>query len=284
MEINMKKTIMKYLIIALAVTFSGSGIVSQEQKVPDFFNEVMKFRIDMKGFQIGSILMRTKVANDNHIQINASIYSFKSIQGLYYVRGTFGAVWNYKSRRSYLAWEDVYQGYQYQQRSYKFLYNKVDIKKREKEFSEAGYPHSGKIKRDKTKEKTLAVKGYEYNDLLGAFYYMRTGGKSPEIGSVTKLKVLPAGQKKIMYIKVIEKTTMYVKSLKEKRSVFHIRTGIIDEKEKMGGGDIFISTDTPVDIFITDDEDFIPVLMYTKVPVLGKVEVILDEYQQVKSN
>ncbi|MES0488530.1 MAG: DUF3108 domain-containing protein [Leptospirales bacterium] len=277
----MKKTVLKYLIIAMAVTFSGSGVISQEQANPKFFNEVMKYRIDTKGFQIGSILMRTKVANDDHIQINASVYSFKSIQGLYYVRGTFGAVWNFKSRRSYLAWEDVYQGYEYQQRSYKFSYNNITLKKREKKFSEAGYPHKGKIKKDKTISKKLKVKGYEYNDLLGAFYYMRTGGKSPEVGTVTKLKVLPAGKKKIMYIKVLEKTTMYVKALNEKRAVFHVRTGIIDEKDRLGGGDIFIATEAPVDIYITDDEDFIPVLMTTNVPVLGKVEVILDEYEQV---
>ena len=54
--------------------------------------------------------------------------------------------------------------------------------------------------------------------------------------------------------------------------------------KELKGGNIFISTDSPIDMYITDDKDFIPVLMSTKVPILGLVEIILDEYKLTKKD
>lgn len=248
------------------------------KEAPGFYNEALKYNIELKGFVVGSVLMRTITANERHLQINASVESFDAIKGVYYIKGTFGALWNYNTRSSYVAYEDVYQGFDYQRRAYRFEGDQVFVSKLEKTFSEAGHPHTGPIKKSEAKEYYLQLT--DYHDLLGVFYWMRTSGKLPNVGDVTEIKVLPSGVKKIMVMKVIDKKTIDVPALGGSKRVFHVRTGLKGVDEKVEGGDIFFTTTSIIDLYITEDENFIPVKMWTSVPVLGQVDIVLAEYAQ----
>ncbi len=250
------------------------------KELPGFFNEIVKYNIELKGFVVGSVLMRTIVANDHLLQINASVDSFEAIKGIYYIKGTFGALWNYQTRSSYVAYEDVFQGLDYQRRAYRFESDQIFVSKLEKTFSEAGYPHSGPIQ--KTESKEYYLKLTDYHDLLGVFYWMRTSGQVPKVGDVNEIKVLPAGTKKIMVMKIMDKLTIDVPALGGKKKVFHVRTGLRGINEKVEGGDMFFTTSSTIDLYITDDEDFIPVKMWTQVPILGQVDIILASYTQPK--
>ena len=265
------KTFQKILTICVAFGFTASTYA-----VPDFKSEIIKYKIQLKGFTVGSVLMRTLKVQKNRFQIIARVSSFKAIKKVYFVQGSFGAIWNYKTKKSYLAWEDIYQGTSYQRRSYRFDAKRVFVSKHEKTFSEAGFPHNGPLK--KNKKKDYYINETKYQDLLGVFYQLRSQPKPPKKGDVFKLPVLPAGTKKIMYIQILGRKTVNVPALGGKRRVFHVRTGLLNENQKMAGGDIFIVTQSPIDMYITDDMEYIPVLMWTTVPIVGKVYINLSEY------
>jgi len=265
------KNLQKIIMVTLVFAFSASL-----QAKPDFKSEIIKFKVQLKGFTVGSILMRTLIVPKNRYQINARVTSFKSMKKIYFVQGSFGAIWNYKTKKSYLAWEDIYQGTSYQRRSYRFDAKRTYVNKHEKTFSESGYPHNGPLKKNKKKE--YYIKDPAFQDLLGVFYQLRSQPKPPKKGDVFKLKVLPAGTKKILYVKVIGRKTVKVPALGGKRRVFHVRTGLLSANQKMTGGNIFLVTQSPIDMYITDDLEYIPVQMWTTVPIVGKVYINLAEY------
>lgn len=255
-----------------------------EEKTPPFYNEILKYKIEIKGFVVGSIIMRTIKTNRDHLQINARIDSFEAIRGVYYIHGIFGALWDYKKKRSYVAYEDVYQGDTFQRRAYRYEKNKILVSKHEKKFSEPGLPHSGPLKKN-SKDK-YELKDVEYQDLLGVFYTLRSSGKKPAIGDIAEYKVLPAGVKKVLMTKIVDIKKINVPAFKGKKEVFHVKTGLRNPdsagKKEAQGGAIFIQTTSPVDMYITNDENQVPVKIWTDIPFLGRAFVILESYAQPK--
>lgn len=260
------------------LTYSYSQ--AKGQKEPSFFNEVMKFSIEIKGISVGSILMRTIKTGNGYLQINAKIESFDSIKGLYYMAGDLGALWDYNKKKSYIAFEDIYDGYSYLRRAYRFQKdNRVYVNKKEVKFAEAGWPHKGDPQSEKTSE--YYINTAEYQDLLGVFYTLRSSGIHPKVGEVYRLKVLPAGVKKIMIIKVIDRLEMDVPVLGGKKMVIHVKSGLANPGQKPGGGDIFFKVQSPLDFIFTDDEDAIPVKMWAKVPIIQQADIVLKNYKQL---
>jgi len=270
-------------LIFLAGIFTLTDISNvypeKDTSTPAFYNEILKFSIDVKGISMGSILMRTVKTGKGFLQINAKVETFESLKGIYYIGGNFGAMWNYNLRKSYMAFEDVYDGYMYMRRAYRFQNdNRVFVNKREAKFQEAGLPHSSKPEYDDTEE--YYIEGTEYQDLLGVFYTLRSSGVRPKAGEVYKLNVLPAGVKKVMIIQVVGKDVLNVPALGGKTNVIHVKSGLASPDQKPSGGNIFFNVKSEIDMYFTDDENAIPVLMSAKVPIIQKADVILTEYQQ----
>lgn len=269
----MKKTV---AILTGALMLAAAGSVSAADK--PFYNETMGFTVTVRGTAVGNVYLKSEQKSNGYLYIDARVLPHKIFKSVYYVQGRFGAKWNYKSQRSYIAYEDIYQGPTYQRRSFKFSGNRVLVKKLEKKFSESGYPHSGKLKDYENKKYWVTATGY--SDLLGAFYKMRSQGKSPRIGQVQKLKVLPAGQKRYLIIKVLNKKTINVPALGGKKRVMYVKSGLLNPDKSTSGGDIFLKTKSPIYMYITDDENYIPVKIWTKVPVIGTAYLNLTNYSQ----
>jgi len=265
------------LVLALVIF---TNIYSEEEKpVPAFYNEILKFSIDVKGISVGSILMRTVKTGNEFLQINTRVDTFDSLKGIYYISGNFGAMWNYKTQKSYMAYEDIYDGYMYMRRAYRFQSdNRVFVNKREVKFVESGLPHDQPPEKDATDE--YYIDGNEYQDLIGIFYTLRSSGIHPKTGETYTLKVLPAGVKKHMIIQVIGKDILDVPALGGKVKVIHVKSGLANPNQKPSGGNIFFNVKSEVDIFFTDDENSIPVLISANVPLIKRVVVVLTDYQQ----
>jgi len=259
-----------------------SSIFSDNEKpVPGLYNEILKFSIEVKGISMGSIIMRTVKTGPKYLQINANVESFDSLKGIYYVAGNFGAMWDYQKRKSYMAFEDVYDGYSYHRRAYRFQDdNKILVNLRESRFSDAGYPHSEKPTIDNTKE--YFIDNDDYQDLIGVFFFLRTSGMHPKPGDVYRLKVLPAGVKQIMIVQVVDVNEMNVPALGGKRKVVHVKSGLANPDQKSSGGNIFFNVRSPLDMYFTDDEDSIPLRISAKLPIIQTADVVLTDYKQIK--
>ena len=273
----------KLLVVMLFAANSNS--LFPEENYPPFYNEILKYNIEIKGFTVGTVLMKTMKTAGGLLQINAKIDSFEAIRGFYYVHGVIGALWDYKNQRSYIAYEDVYQGDTFQRRAYRYDKDKIVVSKHEKQFSEAGYPHTGPLK--KNKKAKYIIKSTEYQDLLGIFYTMRSSGKRPVRGRVDEYKVLPSGVKKIMVTQVADIKRVDVPAFGGRKEIFHVKSGLRNpekkgskKKKKAEGGAIFIRTTSPVDMYITNDENQVPVLMWTDIPFFGRVYIVLESYTQ----
>lgn len=276
---------MRLILFLIAVVVFNNLYSANEKQTPAFYNEILKFSIEVKGISMGSILMRTTKTGSEFLQINTKVESFDSIKGIYYLSGGFGAMWNYKKQKSYMAYEDVFDGYDYVRRAYRFQDdNRVFVSKREVKFNEAGLPHDKNVEIDKTSE--YYIEGTEYQDLLGVFYTLRSSGIRPQPGETYKLNVLPSGVKKVMIIQVVEKTEMNVPTLGGKIRVIHVKSGLANPDQKITGGNIFFNVRSPLDLYFTDDSNAIPVRISAKVPVIQHADVVLTDYQQTgkKSN
>lgn len=252
------------------------------QKKKNIYNETLNYKVTWKGITIGKVNMKAKTASGNRIIVLAKVSSFEAIRGIYYVGGTFGAIWNYATQKPIYAYEEMYQGDTYQNRSYRFdKAGNVRIRKQEKTFSEHGYPHTGPLLKDT--DESYTQYSPDYQDLLGALYYVRSTGEVPKVGELRKTPILPAGSEKNLLLKVIETKKVDIKALKKKDvKIFHVKTALknADSDEVSAGGDIFFNTTSEFHMYITADDDFIPVLMWTSLPVIGRIYLNLESYKQ----
>ena len=268
------------IIFAILASPCVSGCFTLSARpVPGFYNELMEFSIEVKGISVGSILMRTVQTGETFLQINTKVQTFKMVEPLYYIAGNFGAMWNYRDQKSYMAYEDVYDGYMYMRRAYRFQEdNRIYVNKREVRFFESGLPHGDVPEKDSTRE--YYIEGTEFQDLLGVFYTLRSMGVSPQPGEIYKLKVLPAGVKKIMIIQVIDKLVVNVPPLGGDTRVIHVKSGLATPGNKLSGGNIFFNVQSALDLYFTDDENAIPVRIWAKVPIIKRADVVLTQYLQ----
>lgn len=276
------------LIMIIIFIFSASlfSIPAQTKgKIFPFYQESFHFKVKAKILgitgEVGNIAMKTKIMKKKKLlRTIATIKPFKALKSFYYVNGVIGAEWNYETRKSHRAFETVYQGKKYQKRYYLFKGKKVLVKKHEKTFTEYSHPHSGKILSNNKSRKWVYAPGY--HDLIGSFYWLRSAGYKMKVGKVVKLKVLPAGSKKYIIIKILRKKKIKVPALGT-RWVYHVRSGLINSdkvKKASGGSKLFFQTKSPIDMYITADEHAIPVKMWTKVPYIGTVQIVLYKYSQ----
>ena len=189
----MKITLKSFCLLLCLVFIPGYANSQGLDYVSKSFHESFRFQILWKGFEVGDVIMSTKPTKD-FLKINASVSSFDLMKKIYYVGGRFGAMWNYKTQRPYLAFEDVHQGDKYFRRKFKFEGSKVKVDKLSIVYKETSFPHSEELVSKKKQTYTKDLPGYQ--DLLGAFYLIRSVKESPRVGQVTRLKVLPAGSRK----------------------------------------------------------------------------------------
>ena len=277
MQVKLSKFIFYFLYLAL---FFMRPLFSQTP-VTAFFNEKLEYEVQWKGFTVGYINMVSQKESDTLIAVNAAIDSFSKLKYFFYIGGTIGAHWNYKSRSSYTAFEDVYQGYTYQKRNYTYDAKKVHVKKIEKVFTEASYPHKSMLQKYVEKEEDLPFP--EYQDLLGVFYALRSG-PMPKVGDIIKLKALPAGVRKVIIIEVLGKKEVFSAGLNKTLQVYHVKSALGDfrSERKESGGDVFFATQSPIEMYIADDGSGIPVKMWTIIPYLGRLDIVLKSYTQGK--
>lgn len=259
-----------------AISFTA-GIAAQNRK--PFYTETMNYRIEWKGIRAGDVTMRSRVEG-NFITINARVTSLPVMHGIYYVQGVFAAKWNFVRRTSAIAYEEAYQGDTYQRRKYRFLGGSVRVEKHEKRFHELSYPHSEPPKSQSNETYTVSSAG-GYQDLLGAFYYVRSTGKVPKVGDVLRVPVLPAGSRRTLVLKVLAREQRSDVPYFGQREIFHVKSALADEgKGKPPQGNIFFNTQSQIDMWITADEHFVPVKIWTEVPYLGTAYILLENYSQ----
>lgn len=263
--------------IIFAILGSFTGFYAQEIK--PFFNETMGFNITWKGMYVGRVTMKTARDKGTRLKMVAKVVPTNRINGIYYVQGSFGAIWDYATKRSVFAYEEAYQGDMYQKRSYRFRGNNVYVNKHEIRFSEFSYPHNGPIKSDNKDKYSMVLNGYK--DLLGAFYSVRTLPRTPKKGEIMKIKVLPAGTRKILILKVlnIKKVKVPIFGVKE---VLHVKTALADPKTKKigSGGSLFFNTRSQIEMYITNDKNYVPVKIWTSLPLMGTAYVNMVSYSQ----
>jgi hypothetical protein len=275
----MKFWLFLLLILILPRSFYDNSILSADKPVPGFYNEVMKFSINVKGLSVGDILMRTAKTGDKYLQINAQVDTFDTMKSFYYISGKFGAMWDFKNKKSYMAYEDIYDGYTYVRRAYRYQDdNRVFVNKREVRFQEAGLPHNKKPKRDKSSQ--YYIDSIEFQDLLGVFYTLRSSGIIPKPGETYKAQILPAGVKKLLVIEVLGTLEKHVEALGGKRKLIHVKTGIASARKKPEGGNIFFNVSSALEMYFTADDDTIPVQIWAKVPLIQRADVVLTDYKQ----
>ncbi|MDH5718449.1 MAG: DUF3108 domain-containing protein [Spirochaetia bacterium] len=262
-------------LIFLALFFNKTNFLYGIEN--SIYNEFLKYEVEWLKLPVGTIYMKTVKGEKNLLSIRAKVESFEAIKSLYYVGGSFGALWNYKTQNTYIAYEDIYQGYNYQKRYYLFENNEIFVKKLEKVFYEPGLPHSEPPKRLRQDEKYIPLN--ERQDLLGIFYWMRLNKKDTNKGDVMKFNVITAGKPKVLIIRVLNKLYVDVPVLGGQKKVLHVKSGLLSEKKAEQGGDIIFKTQSPIEMYITDDKYSIPVKLWTKAPVLGNIEIILKEYK-----
>ncbi len=262
------------LIPAFAVQALGA------QSLPKFYNETMNFRIEWKGIRAGDVTMRTRTEGDKHITINARVNSLAAVHGIYYVQGVFASKWNHVSRTPVIAFEEAYQGDAYQRRKFRFSNGKVNVDKDEKKFYEHSYPHSPNLKGTWKENYDVSTKG-GFQDLLGAFYLVRSTGRVPRVGETLKIPVLPAGTRRSLVLKVLGREVRNDVPFFGTREIFHVRSMLVDDVNKTSmGSNMFFNTETQIEMWITADADFVPVKLWTDVPYLGTAYILLENYTQ----
>jgi hypothetical protein len=259
----------------------AAGTALTAQSLPNFYNETMNFRIEWKGIRAGDVTMRTRTDGDNYITINARVNSLPAVHGIYYVQGSFAAKWNHVTRSPVIAYEEAYQGDTYQRRKFRFHSGTVAVEKNEKKFREHSYPHSKSLKGEWHEKYDVSTKG-GYQDLLGAFYYVRSTGRIPRVGEVLRVPVLPAGARRSLVLKVLGRQTRTDVPFFGKREIIHVRSALVDDanNKTQSGSNIFFNTKSQIDMWITADRDFVPVKIWTDVPYLGTAYILLENYTQ----
>lgn len=276
----MAVTIMKIFRVFLAMAvLSTTGLSAQ--KLPNFYNETMNFRIEWKGIRAGDVTMRTRTDGDKNITINARVNSLQTVHGIYYVQGSFASKWNHVTKSPIIAYEESYQGDAYQRRKFRFSNGKVNVDKNEKKFHEHSYPHSASLKGEWKENYDVSTKG-GYQDLLGAFYYVRSTGRIPKVGEVLRIPVLPAGARRTLVLKVLGRETRNDVPFFGTREIFHVRSALVDDanNKTQAGSNMFFNTQTQIEMWITADADFVPVRIWTDVPYLGTAFILLENYTQ----
>ncbi len=246
-----------------------------------FYNETLLFRIEWKGIRAGDITMRSRSEGSNYLAINARVNSLNIVHGIYYVQGAFASKWNYATQTPVIAYEEAFQGDLYQQRKFRFAKGKVSIHKNEKIFFEHSYPHSSPPKAAWTENIDVSTQG-GYQDLLGAFYLVRSTGRIPKVGEKLKIPVLPAGVRRSLVLRVLDRGVHTDVPFFGTREIFHVRCALVDDdnnKTQMGSN-MFFNTKSEIEMWITADVDFIPVKIWTDVPYLGTAYILLEGYSQ----
>lgn len=262
-----------FLVILLVSALAADG-------TRPFYNETMNFRIEWKGIRAGDVTMRSRTDGSNHVTINSKVNSLPVMHGIYYVQGVFAAKWNYASRTPVIAFEEAYQGDTYQRRKFRFLGRTVKVEKNEKRFHELSYPHSEPVKSQSNENYDVSTSG-GYQDLLGAFYYVRSTGRVPRVGEVLRVPVLPAGSRRTLVLKVLAREKRTDVPFFGTREIIHVKSALADEgKGKQPQGNIFFNTKSQIDMWITADENFVPVKIWTEVPYLGTAYILLENYSQ----
>lgn len=270
------------LLSAMTVALSAKAAKTVEApKMPNFYNETMTFRIEWKGIRAGDVMMRTRTDGNQFIKINARVDSLDAVRGIYYVQGVFAAKWNHVTRTPIIAFEEAYQGDTYQRRKFRFGAGKVNVDKDEKKFKEHSYPHSSELKGKWQENYDVSTKG-GYQDLLGAFYLVRSTGRVPRVGEVLRIPVLPAGSRRSLVLKVLGRETRNDVPFFGTREIFHVRSALVDDanNKTQGGSNMFFNTQSQIDMWITADQDFVPVKIWTDVPYLGTAYILLESYTQ----
>lgn len=260
---------------ALAVPFLHA------QNLPRFYNETMNFRIEWKGIRAGDVTMRTRTEGDKNITINARVNSLAAVHGIYYVQGVFASKWNHVTRTPVIAFEEAYQGDAYQRRKFRFGNGKVNVDKYEKKFYEHSYPHTANLKGVWKENFDVSTKG-GYQDLLGAFYLVRSTGRVPRVGEVLKIPVLPAGARRSLVLKVLGREVRHDVPFFGTREIFHVKSALVDDNNQKTqmGSNMFFNTESQIEMWITADADFVPVKLWTDVPYLGTAYILLENYTQ----
>lgn len=251
------------------------------QNLPKFYNETMGFRIEWKGIRAGDVTMRARTDGDKYITVNARVNSLPAVHGIYYVQGSFATKWNHAVKLPVIAYEESYQGDAYQRRKYRFGNGKVNVDKNEKKFHEHSFPHSANLKGEWKENYDQPTKG-GYQDLLGAFYYVRSTGRIPNVGEVLRIPVLPAGARRTLVLKVLGREVRNDVPFFGTREIFHVRSALVDEanNKTQHGSNMFFDTKTNIEMWITADADFVPVKIWTDVPYLGTAYILLENYSQ----
>jgi len=251
------------------------------QKLPNFFNETMNFRIEWKGIRAGDVTMKTRTDGDKFININARVNSLAAVHGIYYVQGVFASKWNHVTKTPVIAYEEAFQGDAYQRRKFRFGAGKVNVDKNEKKFQEHSYPHSATLKGEWKENYDVDTKG-GFQDLLGAFYYVRNTGRVPKVGEVLRVPVLPAGARRTLVLKVLARETRNDIPFFGTREVIHVRSALVDDvnNKTQSGSNLFFNTQSQIEMWITADADFVPVKIWTDVPYLGTAYILLEGYSQ----
>lgn len=272
---------MKWMLRSFFVCVFAFPATLVAQKLPGFYNETMNFRIEWKGIRAGDVTMRTRSEGDKFITINARVNSLPVMHGIYYIQGSFAAKWNHVSRTPVIAYEEAYQGDTYQRRKFRFAGKSVRVEKNEKRFHELSYPHSSPPKSESNEASDVSVAG-GYQDLLGAFYYVRSTGRIPRVGEVLRVPVLPAGSRRTLILKVLAREKRTDVPFFGTREIIHVRSALADESKGKGPsmGNVFFNTQSQIDMWITADADFVPVKIWTSMPYLGVANILLEQYSQ----
>jgi len=251
------------------------------QSLPKFFNETMNFRIEWNGIRAGDVTMRTRTDGDKHIAVNARVNSLQAVHGIYYVQGSFATRWNHVSKSPVIAYEEAFQGDAYQRRKFRFGNGTVAVEKNEKKFQEHSYPHSPTLKGEWKENYNVSTKG-GYQDLLGAFYYVRSTGRVPKVGEVLRIPVLPAGSRRGLILKVLAREVRNDVPFFGSREIIHVRSILVDDanNKTQSGSNLFFDTKSQIEMWITADADFVPVKIWTDVPYLGRAYILLEGYSQ----
>ncbi len=276
----MAVTIMKIFRVFAAAALLYNAALSA-QKLPNFYNETMNFRIEWKGIRAGDVTMRTRAEGDKFITVNARVNSLQTVHGIYYVQGAFATKWNHITKSPVIAYEESYQGDAYQRRKFRFGNGKVNVDKNEKKFYEHSYPHSSGLKGEWKENYDVSTKG-GYQDLLGAFYYVRSTGRIPKVGEVLRVPVLPAGARRSLVLKVLSRETRNDVPFFGTREIIHVKSQLVDDanNKTQAGSNMFFNTQTQIEMWITADADFVPVRIWTDVPYLGTAFILLENYTQ----
>ena len=256
-------------------------IIQAKDKPLRIFNETYEFQIRWGFLHVGNVKMKTQTKkNSPLLKIHAQVTPFEKLKYVYYIEGNFGGLWNYVTSKPFAAFEEIYQGKKYQKRYFRFKDKKAFLKITEKKFSEHRFPHKGPSRITKDKESHIDAQGYQ--DLLGAFYYIRTLKNKPKKNDVFRIKVLPAGSRKILILKVLNVFTSKEVPFFGTRKIMHIKSALAspDSNKTEKGGNLFLNTKSQINMWITYDDDYVPVKIWSSLEYIGELQILLNDYRQ----